>query len=426
MLLAAIAFGLAQSTTFAALILIPYFLIILTTFYLASVARDYRMTEPQNRLQRFGLRALRYFRSVTVIFIIGFLLVFGVYLLFTLNYPIEKQQSDTTFILNQFQPKWLGDFVTQISGTPVLRAAGHYLLGITMNWPVKANSQDGSLLISAILKTPIALLLLILISLIFSLLNIGKALWSMLRRRTKNFSDYLSTNFTEFSMLIFVGLYWIGSLVLGATGLEKVLPTLPFLFILISNGIRKWSTGTELTNARNLVIKIFLVYEEFLQLSFKSAALIILIVAYFITPMIAYPHFLSFSNLLAGGTKNGYQHLTDSDYDLGQDLTRLKTWAETGLPEFNKIAVDYSGGGDIKTSLGDIAEEWWSAKGDPRNVSIHWLAVSATKLAEAKKAANAEDQYLWLTGEPYVYQTYKNSVEWYARAGTSIFIYKLD
>ncbi|MDO8466721.1 MAG: glycosyltransferase family 39 protein [bacterium] len=415
MLWAAVAFGLAQLTTFAALILIPYFLIILTIFYLASVTRDYRMTDPRERLRRFGLRAFRYFRSLMVIFTIGFLLVFSIYLLFTLSYPLEKQQSDTTFILDQFQPQWLGDFVTQISGTPVLRAAAHYLLGITLNWPVESNSAEGSLLISAGLKTPIALLLLILISLVFSLMNIGKALWSMLRRRTKNFSDYLNTDFTEFAMLIFTGTYWAGSLALGATGLEKILPTLPFLFILISNGIRKWSAGTELANARNLVIKIFLVYEEFLQLSLKSAALIILVVAYFITPLITYPHFLSFSNLLAGGTKNGHRHLTDSDYDLGQDLIRLKTWTVANLPEFDKIAVDYSGGGDIKIIA--LAEEWESAKGDPINDGIRWLAISATTLANAKKSANAEDQYIWLTA----------SASWriYARAGTSIFIYKL-
>lgn len=409
-----LAFGFAQLASFSALILIPYFIAILGIFYLASLRRDWQMTEPSNRFHRFFSRAERYLRSLLVIFVIGFLLAFGFYLLFTLGYPIEKQQSDTAFLLGSFQPKWLGDFIIQLSSIPFLRAAGHYLLGIAMNWPVESGVAWYSLILSALFKTPLAVLALILISAGFSLTNAGKAAWSMLRRRTKNFSDYLNTNFTEFAMLIFVGAYWAGGLALGVSGFEKMLPTLPFLFILVGSGIKKWSAGTELENARNLVIKIFLVYEEFLQLSLKSAVLIILVVACFVTTLITYPHFLSFSNLLAGGTKNGYQYLTGSDYDLGQDLISLKTWMEMNLPEGNKIAVDYYGGGDVKNTLGEIAEEWWSAKGDPINTGIHWLAVSATSLANAKKATNAEDKYEWLTKEIY------------ARAGTTIFIYKLD
>src|SRR3990172_12661463 len=177
LLLAGVAFGLAQLTTFAALILIPYFLTISVIFYLTSVIRDRLMTDPRERWRRFGLRAWRHLRSLVVILAIGFVLVFTVYLLFTWNYPITKQQSDTAFILEQFQPQWLGDLAKQLSGTPILRAAAHYLLGIALNWPAEASASGNSLLVSVALKTPIAMLALILVSAAFSLMKIAGALW---------------------------------------------------------------------------------------------------------------------------------------------------------------------------------------------------------------------------------------------------------
>jgi hypothetical protein len=140
--------------------------------------------------------------------------------------------------------------------------------------------------------------------------------------------------------------------------------------------------------------------------------------------LITYPYFLSYFNQLGGTTKFGYHYATDSNYDWGQDLKRLKDFIEKNKIE--KIAIDYFGGGNPKYYLKDKAEIWWSAKGSPAQIinpekRIHWLAVSINTLNNAKGKTNPnykrnkEDEYIWL----------ENFNQPFARAGTSIFIYKL-
>lgn len=42
----------------------------------------------------------------------------------------------------------------------------------------------------------------------------------------------------------------------------------------------------------------------------------------------AFPHYLAYFNLIAGGPSNGYRHLVDSSLDWGQDLPALAAWLE--------------------------------------------------------------------------------------------------
>lgn len=90
--------------------------------------------------------------------------------------------------------------------------------------------------------------------------------------------------------------------------------------------------------------------------------------------------------------------------------------------KIEKIAVDYFGGGDPVYYLGEKAEPWWSARGNPQNEGIEWLAVSVNVLQGGWGELNTsgglerrpEDEYRWL-----------KDLKPYARAGTSIFIYRL-
>lgn len=420
--IAGVALGIAQLANFASLILIPVFAIIFICFYLNNTSRDWMATEPSARFHRFSKRAARYLESFLFILLIGFLVVAAAYILLTLGYPALKQQSDTQFILNSFQPKGVADAVVVLAGVPVIRGLAQYLLGILVNIPAEIGSVS-KIPVALLLKTPLPGALLILIALFAALTNIAKSAWNMLRRRNHNLSDYLSTNFSEFSMMLLIAAYWpVAIIFFPSSGLAGLLPTLPFVFILTASGIRRWISGTELTKSKNLMIKIFLVYEEFFQISVKTAAVTALVVSYFVTALIAYPNFLAYANIAAGGTKNAYQYLTGADYDLGQDLARFKIWAAANLPAGEKIAVDYYGGADIKNSLGDLAEVWESSKGNPNNNGINWLAVSATALNDAKKSPNAEDQYLWLTSSA---SAEIGGWRTFARAGTTIFIYKL-
>lgn len=434
--LAGLAFGLAQLMKFSAFLLIPYFLILIAIFYLVSVIRDWPTTDPsRGYLRRFSIRAYYYFRSVFLIFIIGFGLVFVVYFLLTLNYPIAKQVTDTESILSGLRHPWLKDVVLWLAGTPVLRGAAEYLLGLIMVFQRSAGGNTlyflGEVLnagspsyfpLTFFWKEPPASLILILFGFFFGLWGIIKALPGVIFRKSGRFLDYLTTNFAEIALLIFIIIYWTTSITSNLNiGVRHILPTVPFIYVLTAGAIRKWFSSKNLESARNVVIKIFVIYQEFWSLSAKWVVLILLIIWYSVSAIITAPNFISYFNFLSGGTKNGYQLVTDSNYDWGQDLKRLKTWVENNLPEGEKIAIDYFGGGNIEYYFGDRAEGWWSARGNPLNEDIKWLAVSANTIQGAKGALakgftrKPEDEYRWLT-EPY---------KFYTRAGTSIFIYKL-
>jgi len=45
-----------------------------------------------------------------------------------------------------------------------------------------------------------------------------------------------------------------------------------------------------------------------------------------ISTALAYPHYIEYFNEFAGGTRNGYRRLVDSNYDWGQDAKRLHHW----------------------------------------------------------------------------------------------------
>ena len=82
-------------------------------------------------------------------------------------------------------------------------------------------------------------------------------------------------------------------------------------------------------------------------------------------------------------------------------------------PEIGKIRVDYFGGGDIKTYIGDKYLMWWDSK---RPIEVGWYAVSTNflmgSLYDTKKLD--KDSYRWLKNKKPDFQ-----------AGTSILIYNI-
>src|SRR3989344_5421614 len=152
----------------------------------------------------------------------------------------------------------------------------------------------------------------------------------------------------------------------------------------------------------------------------KTGFVLIMVAWLMVEASISYPFYLSYFNETAR-TDNGWRYVTDSNYDWGQDMKRLKAFVDEN-PEIDKIAVDYFGGGSPQYYLGDKFVAWQSNKGNPLESNIKWLAVSINTIQGAKGRAapdfqrNPEDEYQWL----------KNPYEPYAAAGKSIFIYKLD
>lgn len=413
LIIAGFAFGIAQLLKFSAVILIPYFILLLIFFYGAGVYRNWRAIG--------GI--FKRFKNLLLIFLIGFLLVYPFYFVTTLNYPPEKQRADTDFILTSFAggkpsegeicnpARCLAEFDIWASDKPFLRPYAEYLLGVLMVLQRSAGGNTTYFMgevsasgwwyyfpLTYLMKEPLPILALMLLALIISLFNMRRAL----KEKRPTFADYLETHPGEFAMLLFVIAY--GAYSINSTlniGIRHLLPMMPFMYILTASGLKRWFKS------------------NFFKQQIKLGVIMLLLIWFASDIGFNYPYYLSYFNQ-GFGTKNGWQYVTDSNYDWGQDLKRLKTFVE--LNGINKIAVYYFGGGNPKYYLDDKVEYWWSAKGDPRESGIKWLAVSVNDIQSAKgklhpgQIRNPEDEYQWLA----------NPYQPYARAGTSIFIYKLE
>lgn len=454
---AGLAFGVATIAKFSTALLVPYFIVLLFVFYLAGIFRDWNQEGVGPRLQRFVKRAWRYLKSIVAIFAIGYtLIVYPIYFLFTIHYPVQKQTSDTEFILSSFAggpteaghlckpARCLADANIWMTKNPVTRPLAEYMLGVLMVLQRAAGgntsyflghvSASGSLLyfpIVYLLKEPLPVLIMVLIALILSISAIINRAASKESRLKTKILDYLELNFAEFSMIVFIVLYWVWSMRSNLNiGVRHLLPTLPLIYILTAGVWKRWITKIQLPRNLYGLGLVWSLLKTLLSGSLKYFLLILLLLWSAFETLTAAPYFLSYFNEIGGGISGGYRYVTDSNYDWGQDVLRLKDWVATH-PEVDKIAVDYFGGGDPKYYLGEKEINWSSSRGNPADSGIHWLAVSANTIQGAiqplanGQQRNPDDEYSWLTALRPPAPGFGNAPEPDYRAGTSIFIYKL-
>jgi 4-amino-4-deoxy-L-arabinose transferase-like glycosyltransferase len=419
LLLASFVFGLAQSIKFSAILLVPYLFFIAGIFALVS-KRSF----------------LKYLFSTLIAIVIGYLIiVYPLYLLATWNYPIEKQIADTTAVIQNFGIPFLAHLNIQMAENKVLRPLAHYFFGVLMVLQRSAGGNNAFFLgelsshgwwyyfpLMYLMKEPLPSLFFVLIGFILGIWKIFAALTKGFKKAYRALLEYLNIHFTEFSMVAFIALYWATSIASPLNiGVRHILPTIPLFYLLSAGAIRRWFAFEPpfaiTTFKERLINFIHAIFNGWVKLFILSALIIWLIIG----TVLAAPHFLSFFNELFGGKTDGFYYATDSNFDWGQDLKRLKKWTQEYLEPEEKIAVDYFGGGDVKYYLGERAEPWWSARGNPKDEGINWLAISTNTLqgATARLAPdfyrNPADEYLWL----------ENPYSPADRAGTSIFIYKL-
>jgi 4-amino-4-deoxy-L-arabinose transferase-like glycosyltransferase len=176
-------------------------------------------------------------------------------------------------------------------------------------------------------------------------------------------------------------------------GLRYVLPIYPFLFVLASGAARSLASNRLL-----------------------AALLAALLLWHFGASYSTYPHYLAYFSELAGGPENGYKYLVDSNLDWGQDLKGLRAYMrEHDIP---RIALGYFGS-DLPERYG-IVYDWMPGTDSPPSVPRNprlpltgWFAVSATHL----QGAYFQDRsvYAWLQRRQPA-----------AKIGYSIFVYHLD
>lgn len=388
-ILAGIALGIALLLKFSLILLIPFFAVITLAYVFLEKKPFWKYV----------------FSSVLAGLVALFLVITPVYMVHTANYPAERQLSDTKEILQSSPMESFKNLCIWAADKPLVRAPGHYLLGLLMATQRTASGNTGYFLgqvsgtgwwyyfpVVYFLKVPLAFHILSLLALIFLLISFIK------KAPKPNPLEWMRSHFTEFSMVVFLAIYWFvsvnGKLNLGV---RHVLPTFPFIYILVSSLLVSFVAKSKESIRKFLIV-------------FVSG----LIAWYVASSVTCFPYYLSYFNEIGGGYLGGYEYVVDSNYDWGQDLKRLKNFAEKN--DIEKIWLDYFGGGNPKYYLGEkyveMKPQYAYASG--------WVAVSINQLQGGSgDPAPGYDQptgyYKWLSEQTPV-----------GRAGTSIFIYYLE
>ena len=374
-----IVLGISFLTKFSTFLLIPIFGFIILIWVLLN--RQWK----------------KYIGSFILILIIALLVIGAVYAYHIWDYPIEKQTTDTAFILSTFGFKPLADLSVWVSSQPTLRAWGEYFLGFLMvlqrsgggntTYYLGNVSADGSrsyFLVMYLLKEPLAYILLTFFALFLALKKIVSKKISV---------EFFKDNFTEFGMLLVIVVYWLFSVTSNLNiGVRHILPTIPFIYILTAGQISNW-----------------------IKDNFKKGLLILVFFAWASVSVVSvWPSFLAYYNETAGGPNGGYKFAVDSNLDWGQDILRLSQFIEKN--NIKEIKLDYFSGAPaeyyIKTAEIISFNREISQKG--------WLAVSASVLQGACKGDKIpcsynERAYIWL-------DQYKPVT----KIGYSIFVYKIE
>lgn len=391
-ILAGIFFGLAELCKFTVIILVPFFALLALIYWL---------------IKSIGWKpALKIFILVLVV---GFLLIGPVYQYHVLNYPPEKQARDTEILLSSHPFQFLGPALSWASQKPILKPYAQYLLGLFLVYQrgvgghttyflgeVSAAGWKNYFPVVYSIKIPLAFHILTIIALFYAAWLIRKSFWQETFRRTKG---WLKSHFAEFSMLSFILIYWAFSLIANLNiGVRHLLPAFPFTILLVS------------------AMTIKLLKEPFLKLKYVILGALILWQAASVVSI--YPHFLAYFNEAARGPKNGYVYTVDSNLDWGQDLKRLKNWADQ--EGIDKIYVDYFGGGDTKYYLKEKYAPWRGTQDPKEFPKGNYLAISATFLQGGRGEPSPG------LNQPAGYYRWLNNYTPVAKIGYSIFVYFID
>lgn len=396
LVIAGLVLGLALLTKFSLVILIPYFIILTIAWALIK----YKSILP----------ILKCMLLLFLIGIIAMALIWPVYQFHTWNYPAERQYLDTEFNLGSYGNRLFADPIIWMSDKPILRPYSQFFSGLLMviqraiggntTYFLGEISNTGWLSyfpIVSLIKVPLALLVLILIS-VFAVFFVRKQKIIDIPTSPR---EWLKDHFIELALISFFAIYWFSTMRSNLNiGVRHVLPTFPIIYILVSGQIAKL-----VDRKKSIMTAVWQILIIFLLIWYASGTIKL------------YPHFLSYFNETVGGPSNGYKYVTDSNLDWGQDLKRLTQFVEENKIE--TIHLDYFGGDSPEHRLGDKFQPWWGDRNPNDLPDNGWLAVSATFLQGGRgKAVPGFDYndgyYNWL-----------NQYEPVKIIGNSIFVYQI-
>ncbi len=413
-LIGGIFLGLLQLAKFSSITAFPVFGLILIFYPLVSKTHSSKIKNWFNYL----------FKGV-VAFLLSVAIVWLYYIPNTYKMPTENFQKTADFY---FSPNDLNiknqatrQVMLTLNKNNLTRPLAEYLLGVGMVFKRVAGG-NGAYFMGEVsdnafvayfptvfaLKETIPFLILSLLALIFTLWQIFCSFKKIkdydFHKNLNRFVLWLRTSVTYYAMFGFIVLYAYLSIAGNLNiGFRHLFPILPFLYILVAKKIFDF-------------FKLLPKEKSF----FPKYIFTFLLIWLMIEPIVNYPYYLSYFNEFAGGPKNGYHYVTDSNADWGQDLKRLKKFLDRH-PEINKIRVDYFGGGNPQYYLGDKYIQWWDSK---RPIEKGWYAISTNFLQgsvydtrmkpNGKPRKPDNESWRWITKYNPSYQV-----------GTSILIYNI-
>ena len=415
-IMAGVLFAIALLLKFSLVVLVPIAGFLLVAWVLTQPGHSLT-----GRLRLFGALSLRAcFASALALAI-----VWIIYTPLVWNYPQERQLRDANVMLSSYGFRPAVNLNLTLINNRYTRPIGQYVLGVLMVQQRAAGGNTAFFLgkVSNLgSRFYFPLLYLLKESLAFHILTLLALFLGYRRLRepttmpiTSRIRLYLQNHFTEFSFFFFIAFYWLISLKSPLNiGVRHVMPALPFISILVAREVTRWIRNHPYPDPQNWIQWFVNIYQIHIATLPKIFLLALLLLWLSVGTIFIFPHYLAYYNELALGTASGWRYAVDSNYDWGQDLKRLRDFAdENGI---QKIAIDYFGGGSPEYYFGNRYESWWSAKGPAHG----WFAISATFRQGAFGALapelnrTPEDSYEWL-----------QSFEPVARAGQSIFIYQL-
>lgn len=357
-LIAAAVFAVAQLLKFSAFLLFGVFLILI-------VIRAIQ----ERKENGFGVGLWTYFKKYFWVCAISLLFVWLVYIPFTWNTPVDiEHKLIETNLTADSQTLVLRNFLHLFEGNVITRGLGHYLLGIMLVVArvaggnatfIMGHLSDKSISwyfpVAWLIKTPITIII----------LSITSIIAFIVRKKTKE-SVWIGSLF-----LIPLIVYWAftlkGSLNIG---IRHLMPTIPFVLLMIAYLVHP------IINTKKYLVHRFL--------------LGVLAIYLIVSTMSYYPGFIGYFNESVPRDQR-HNYLIDSSLDWGQDLLRLKKYAEDN--GIKSIKVDYFGG-SVPDYYMPQAREWHSSYGP----TTGWLAVSATFYQSSKLYGEKEGKwsYGWL------------------------------
>ncbi|HEC63918.1 MAG TPA: hypothetical protein ENI23_01345 [bacterium] len=354
-----------------------------------------------------------YIKEFTLLSIFTGILVAIYYGFHSINMTGSEMSEHFDILLSNFSATPIGDFYKFLANIniPIIglltKGIAQYMLGVFMVFNRVAgalqttyflgevySSEGTSILYFPVLfftKLPLVLLLALVglvVAFVYKYLFSGKIIESVKR--------------VVLNRIILTSLFVYSFLYLALTlnsalqiGLRHLMPVIMAAYVMLAIGMdRVWNMKLLKSNYKYMHLFIF------------SGVVMVA------STLLAFPHYLSYYNILGGGTDNGYEISTDSNYDwAGQDLKRLGKWLkENNIDEvythiFTNAEQEYYLGDNVHVF--DYAKDELPPSGSYLVVSVfeYQNNVYSDSVPEDRKYTQIDDYRVERVGKTmFVYQ----------------------